>query len=98
VTLATEADESELGFPPPLNAAVATAVVLRLGVAPAVVIALSYLLIDVPDAYLSQAAMPSAVNGIIVALTYGLDRHLVAAVIAWSTAIVVVAGLVVALL
>jgi malate permease and related proteins len=98
VTLAAEAGESALGFPPLLNPAVATAVALRLAVAPAVVVALSYVLIDVPDAYLSQAAMASAVNGIIVALTYGLDRHLVAAVIAWSTAVVVVAGLVVALL
>ena len=98
ITLATESDESELGFPPPLNAPVTTAVVLRLAAAPAVVVALSFLLIEVPDAYLSQAAMPSAVIGIVVASTYGLDRHLMAAVIAWSTAVVAVAGLAVALL
>jgi predicted permease len=42
--------------------------------------------------------MPSAINAIVVAHTYGLDRGLIAAAIAWSTAVVVVAGLAVALL
>ena len=42
--------------------------------------------------------MASAINGIVVAHQYGLDRALVASVIAWSTAIVVAAGLAVALL
>jgi predicted permease len=98
VTLAVEAEEGALRFPPPVTAAVATTLGLRLLVAPAVVLGLSTALIDVPDPYLSQAAMPSAINAIVVAHTYGLDRGLIAAAIAWSTAVVVVAGLAVALL
>ena len=84
-------------FPPPVTAAVGTALGLRLLVAPAVVAGLSALLIDVPDSYLSQAAMPTAINALVVGHTYGLDRGLIAATIAWSTAIVVAAGLVAAL-
>ncbi len=98
VTLALEAEEGALRFPPPVTATVATALGLRLLVAPAVVVGLSAALIDVPDPYLSQAAMPSAINAIVVAHTYGLDRGLIAAAIAWSTAIVVAAGLMAALL
>lgn len=98
VTLAVEAEDGALRFPPPLTPAVGTALALRLLAAPAVVLGLSVLVIDVPDSYLSQAAMPSAINAIVVAHTYGLDRALVAAAIAWSTAIVVAAGLAVALL
>ena len=85
-------------FPPPLTAAVGTALALRLLVAPGVVAGLSALVIEVPDSYLSQAAMASAINALVVGHTYGLDRALIASAIAWSTAIVVAAGLVAALL
>lgn len=98
VTLASEADEGAIKFPPPLTPAVSVALVLKLLVAPAVVIGLSAAFIDVPDPYPAQAAMASAINGIVVAHTYGLDRQLIAAAIAWSTAIVALAGLAVALL
>jgi predicted permease len=98
VTLAIEAVESAVRFPPPVTPAVAVALGLRLLVAPAVVAGLSALLIDVPDPYLSQAAMPTAINALIVGHTYGLDRGLIAAAIAWSTSIVVLAGLLAALL
>ncbi len=98
VTLALEAEDGALPFPPPLDAAVGTALALRLLVAPGVVVALSALVLEVPESYLSQAAMASAINAIIVAHQYGLDRALVASAIAWSTTIVVVAGLAVALL
>lgn len=98
VTLAVEAEEGALRFPPPVTAAVGTALGLRLLVAPAVVLGLSAAVIDVPDPYLSQAAMPCAINAIVVAHTYGLARGLIASAIAWSTAIVVLAGLGVALL
>jgi predicted permease len=97
VTLAIEAEEGAVRFPPPVTAAVGTALGLRLLVAPAVVAGLSALLIDVPDPYLSQAAMATAINALVVGHTYGLDRGLIAAAIAWSTAIVVAAGLVAAL-
>ena len=98
VTLATEAEEGALKFPPALSPSVGVALALRLLVSPAILVGLSLTLVDVPDSYLSQAAMPSAINAIVVAHTYNLDRRLVAAAIAWSTAIVVLAGLVVALL
>ena len=42
--------------------------------------------------------MASAINTLVVAHEYGLDRGLVAAAIAWSTAVVAVAGVVLAAL
>jgi predicted permease len=56
------------------------------------------LISDVPDTYPVQAAMSTGINTMLIADEYGLDRALTAAVIAWTTAIVVVVGLVVALL
>ena len=97
VILAAEAEEGRIGFPPPLDAPVASAVALKLLVAPAVMLGLSAVLLDVPDVYLTQAAMASAINSIVVANEYGLDRRLTASAIAWSTALVVGAGLVAAL-
>jgi predicted permease len=98
ITLAAEAEEGAVRFPPPLSLAVGVALALKLLVAPAIVLALSQLVLDVPDPYLVQAAMASAINAIVIAHEYGLDGGLTAAAIAWSTAIVVVAGLAVALL
>jgi len=98
VTLAAEAEEGAMRFPPPLDAPVAVAVILKLLVAPAAVLALSQVVLEVPDPYLVQAAMASAINAIVIAHEYGLDRGLLAAAIAWSTAVVVAAGLAIALL
>jgi predicted permease len=98
ITLASEAEEGAIRFPPPLTAPVATAVALKLLLFPAIVLGLSLAIVDVPDPYVSQAAMACGVNGVLIAHTYGLDRALAAAAITWSTAIVVVTGLVVALL
>ncbi|CAN5210045.1 hypothetical protein BH20ACT20_BH20ACT20_01190 [soil metagenome] len=97
VTLAAEADEGGLRFPPPFTRSVGAAVGLRLLLAPAIMLALSQGVHDVPESYLSQAGMASAINGLVIAHEYGLDRALVASVIAWSTAIVVGGGLVLAL-
>jgi predicted permease len=74
------------------------AVALKLLVPPLIVLGLSRLVIDVPDVYLSQAAMASAINNLVVAHEFELDRGLVAAAIAWSTAVVVPVGALVALL
>ena len=98
VTLAAEADEGRMRFPPSLGAAVVAALGLKLLVAPATVAGLSQVVLEVPDPYLVQAGMASAINGIVIAHEYGLDRGLVASAIAWSTALVVMAGLGVALL
>ena len=98
VTLAAEADEGAVRFPPALTPAVGVALALKLLVAPAIVLGLSRVVLTVPDTYLVQAAMASAINAIVIAHVYGLDRGLVAAAIAWSTFAVVVAGLAVQLL
>jgi malate permease and related proteins len=93
VNLATEREEGALAFPPPMSRPVAVALGLRLLVAPALMLGLVGLTVDVPDAYLVQAAMPSGINSLVVAHAYGLDLSLTAATLAWSTAIVVVAAL-----
>lgn len=98
VTLARETQDSELSFPPPLSRAVAVAVGLRLALAPAIVLGLSTVAVAVPDAYVSQAAMASAINGVVIAHRYDLDAGLVAGAIAWSTTVVVTVGLAVTLL
>src|SRR5204863_294024 len=81
-----------------LTAPVAGAIVLRLLVAPAVLLALAAPLVRLPDAYLLMAAMPTGINTLVVAHVYGLDLRIAAGAIAWSTTIVVAAGVAVALL
>jgi predicted permease len=97
VTLAQESEEGALPFPPPLTPAVASALGLRLLVAPAVLLALAAPLVSLPDAYLLMSAMPTGINTLVVAHVYGLDLRIAAGAIAWSTAIVVVAGVVISL-
>jgi predicted permease len=97
VTLAREADEGAAKFPPPLSAPIVTGIALKLALVPGVLLGLSALIADVPDTYPVQAAMATGINTILIADEYGLDRGLTAAVIAWTTAIVVFVGLVVAL-
>lgn len=98
VILAAEADEDALKFPPPVTRPVATALALKLLVSPAIVLTLTTLLVDVPDPYPVMSAMATAINVLMIAQQFGLDRALIASVIAWSTATVTVAGLAVALL
>lgn len=50
---------------------------------------------DVPDVYLVQPAMACALTSLVVSNEYGLDRRLCAGAVAWTTTIVLVAGLVV---
>ena len=65
INLSAEAEEGSLRLP--LTKPAAAAVVLRLLVAPALLLALSALTIGVPKAYLVQAAMPSGINSLVVA-------------------------------
>lgn len=95
ITLATHGTGR---FGPSLTQPVGSALGLKLLVTPAVVLGLAATVHEVPESYPAQAAMASAINAIIVAGEYGLDRGLVAAAIAWSTMVVVVAGLFIALL
>ena len=98
VTLAAEAEAGRAKFPPPLSAPVATGVLLKLALPVAILFGLSSAFISVPHAYLSQAAMASGINNLVVASEYGLDRRLAAAVIAWTTVVVVAVGVVIRLL
>jgi len=83
-----------IGFPPPLSAAVGVVVGLRMAVAPLQLLGLAAATaVDVPDAYLLQAAMPVGINTLVVAHAYDLDRGLAAATLAWSTALALVAAL-----
>ena len=96
VNLMQEQDEGVRVFPPPLTAPVATAVALRLLVAPAVMAALSLTLVSVPPVFLMQSGMACGINSLAVAHIYGLDLRMTAAAIAWSTAIVLIAASIVA--
>ena len=93
VNLAAEAEEGALPFPPPFDAAIGTALGLRLLAAPALMLAFSAAIVTLPDAYLLQAAMPSGINSLVVAHAYGLDLRITSAALAWSTSLVVVAAL-----
>jgi predicted permease len=95
LTLGGEAEEGVLRFPPALTTPVAVAIGLRLVVAPLLMLALAALVGGVPDAYLLQAATPAAVSSVVVAHAFGLDLKLTASAVAWTTMIVVVAGMIV---
>lgn len=71
---------------------VAAVLGMRLVLAPALLLALAAPLIDLPAAYLVAAAMPTGLNGLIVAHAYGLDVGLAARAIAYGTGIALVVG------
>jgi predicted permease len=96
VNLMHEREDGALDFPPAITPALAAALGLRLLVAPALMFALSTLVLRVPDAYLLQAGMPAAINILIAGHAYGLDLRLMSGVIAWGTAIWVAVALVLA--
>jgi len=96
--LAEEAEEGTTPIPPPLDAPVAAAVLLRLVVAPSLLYLLAAPLIDLPGPYLLLAAMPCGINTMIVTHAYGLDLRISAGAVAWSTAIAVTAAIPISLL
>lgn len=98
VTLASVAEEGAAAFPPPLTAPLAVAVTAKCVVSPAIVFGLSTLLLDVPDPYITQAAVGSNLSSLAVAQIYGLDRGIVAGTIAVTTTITLAWGLAVSLL
>jgi predicted permease len=97
VTLADEAEEGALRVPPPLSPPVGAVVLLKMALVPAIVAAVSLLVIHLPAPFLLLAAMPVGVNTVIVAHATGLDLRLTASSIAWSTAVAVVGVLAVSL-
>ena len=68
------------------------AVGLRLFAAPLILAGVSATVVALPSAYLLQAAMPAAISSLIVGQAYGLDQRLIATVIVWSTATVLLVG------
>ena len=94
--LTEEAEEGAFRLRAPLRPEVGTAIALRLAVAPGLLYLLALPFIDLPGPYLLLAAMPCGINNLIVAHIYGLDLRTTAEAVAWSTAIALVAVLVVA--
>lgn len=77
---------------------VVIAILLRHSVPVGLLAAASATIVKLPSAYLLQAAMPTAVNTLVVGHAYGLDQRLIATVIVWSTTAVITVGLLATLL
>jgi predicted permease len=77
---------------------VATAVALRMVAAPALFAALAALTIAPPAAFYLQSAMPCGFNALLTAHMFGLDLRLTTRSVAWSTALMIAAALIVSLL
>jgi predicted permease len=67
---------------------VGAALVLRLGLSPALLLAAS-LVIHVPEAFLVQAGMATGLNTLTMSAEHGLPQGHIARCVAWSTAIVI---------
>jgi hypothetical protein len=76
---------------PRMSAPVGAAVLMRLVLAPLLLLLLAAPFIDLPPAYLLAAATPAGLNGLTVAHAYGLDLRLAASSLAWTTAVGVAA-------
>ncbi len=87
VTLAEEAEEGALKFPPPLSAPIGAAIVVRLLLAPALLVALAAPFIDLPAAFLLVSTMPAGLHIVVLAHVYGLDVPFAAGAIVWTTMI-----------
>jgi predicted permease len=92
--LAEEAEEQRVQLGSPFDPPVGAAILLRLVIAPGLLLLLSLPFIDLPGPYLLLAAMPCGINTLLVAHVYGLDSKLAAQAVAWTTAIAVAAALV----
>jgi predicted permease len=91
--LAEEVEEGTLELSSPFHPPVGATILLRLAIAPGLLLLLSLPFIDLPGPYLLLAAMPCGINTLLVAHVYGLDAKLAAQAVAWTTAIAVVAAL-----
>jgi malate permease and related proteins len=92
--LAEEVEEQRVQLGSPFDPPVGAATILRLAVAPGLLLLLSLPFIDLPGPYLLLAAMPCGINTLLVSHVYGLDAKLAAQAVAWTTAIAVVAALI----
>ena len=90
--LAEEVEERRVRLGSPLDPPVGATILLRLAIAPGLLLLLSLPFIDLPGPYLLLAAMPCGVNTLLVSHVYGLDAKLAAQAVAWTTGIAVVAA------
>jgi predicted permease len=93
VNLMGEREEGVLRFPPPLTPAIGVGLALRMVLAPALLFGFAALTVDIPHAYLVQAATAAGINVLIVSHLYGLDVRMAAGAVAWTTTIAVVAAI-----
>jgi predicted permease len=91
--LAEEETEGTLELGSPFHPPLASAIALRLLIAPGLLLLLSIPFIDLPGPFLLLAAMPCGINTLLVAHIYGLDAKLAAQAVAWTTAIAVIGAL-----
>jgi predicted permease len=91
--LAEEVEGARVRLGSPFDPPIGAAIVLRLLIAPGLLLVLSLPFIDLPGPYLLLAAMPCGINTLLVAHVYGLDSKLAAQAVAWTTGIAVVAVL-----
>ena len=89
VTLAEEAEEGAMKFPPPFTPQIGVAILLRGIVAPLVLLGLAAPFIDLPDAFLLAATMPAGLHIVVLAHIYGLDVPFAAGAITWTTMVAV---------
>jgi predicted permease len=89
VTLAEEAEEGAVRFPPPLTRAVGAAIVARLAVAPLLLLAVAAPFIDLPAAFLLASVMPAGLHILVLAHVYGMDVPFAASSIVWTTMVAV---------
>jgi predicted permease len=89
VTLAEEAEEGALKFPPPFTPQIGAAILLRAIVAPAILLAIATPFIDLPSAFLLAATMPAGLHIVVLAHIYGLDVPFAAGAITWTTMVAV---------
>jgi predicted permease len=72
---------------PAISPPVGAAVIMRLVLAPLLLLLLAAPFIDLPPAFLLAAATPAGLNGLTVAHAYGLDLRFAASSLAWTTGI-----------
>jgi malate permease and related proteins len=87
VILAEHLEGDRVAVRPALSPPVGAAIVMRLVLAPLLLLLLAAPFIDLPPAYLLAAATPAGLNGLTVAHAYGLDLRFAASSLAWTTGI-----------
>src|SRR4029078_11010685 len=73
VTLAEEAEDGAIKFPPPLTPPIGVAILLRGLVPPVILLARAAPFISLPAAFVLMAAVPAGLHIVILAHIYGLD-------------------------